>query len=65
MLKGHVKACWNLINSMDGGVFQTEGAMRYYSEGMQARGTIIPCDSAAGNTKKVRDEYHPRQIMDL
>ena len=42
VLKGHVKACWNLINSMDGGVFQTEGAMRYYSEGMQARGTIIP-----------------------
>lgn len=31
-----------LINRADGGVFQTDGAMAFYSKGLQKRGQVIP-----------------------
>ena len=42
VLSGRVKIYWDIINSATGGVFQTEGARGYYSEGMQKRGIVIP-----------------------
>ncbi len=42
VLKGREKLYWDVINAADGGVFQTTGAMKMYSEKMQKRGTVIP-----------------------
>ena len=42
ILKGRVKRYWDLLNTADGGVFQTIGAMKMYSLQMQKRGTVIP-----------------------
>lgn len=42
VLTGRARLYWNIINAADGGVFQTQEAMRYYSAGMQKRGTVIP-----------------------
>ncbi len=42
VLKGREKLYWNVINTADGGAFQTTGAMQLYSERMQKRGKVIP-----------------------
>lgn len=36
------KLLLTIINSADGGVFQTDGAMRFYSSKLQTKGKIIP-----------------------
>ena len=42
ILTSRVKIYLKIINSADGGVFQTKGAMQFYSAGMQNRGIVIP-----------------------
>lgn len=42
ILKGREKCYWDVINTADGGVFQTIGAMQMYSDRMQKRGVVIP-----------------------
>lgn len=39
---GHARLYWKLINSADGGVFQTPGAMACYTDEMKKKGTVIP-----------------------
>lgn len=39
---GRARYYWNLINSADGGVFQTEMAKQYYKKHLASKGTVIP-----------------------
>ena len=42
ILKGRDGVYWKIINTADGGVFQTPGAMQFYSYKLRRRGVVIP-----------------------
>ena len=66
-LKGRSRVYWNIINRADGGVFQTVGAMRLYSQRMQQRGTVIPNPIVLEEPviHQVKADHRPQSIVSV
>lgn len=66
-LKGRARIYWNIINQAEGGVFQTEGAMRLYSQRMQQRGAVIPNPVVLEESiiHQVKTNQTPRSIVSV